>query len=551
MIETADIELGRDAFRAQDWREAYERLSASNREARLDGPGLELLANAAYLIARDKEANELWTRAHNVLIGSGEIGRAARVGFLLSLTTLLKGEASISGGWLARTQRLLETAPGRHVEEGFCWIVVGLRELNGGQCHGALQTFDRALALATESQDPDLLALSLLSRGQALIALGRSKEGVACLDEAMVSVTGGTVAPIFSGIIYCAVILTCHDIFDSRRACEWTNAFNSWCELQPDLVPFRGKCLVHRSEILQMRGDWPGALKEAERACRWLEGKSEATIGLAHYQKGELHRLMGAFDLADRDFHEAIRHGVDAQPGRALLQLKSGHKQAAAVSMRAACGSRIGPSEFVGNPDRLKLLGPSVEIFLAVGETDTAAAAAEELAAGARTFQMPLLEATSTAATGAIMAVTERLEDALITLQASLADWQELDMPYEMACTRAKLADVCHRLGDHELARMHGDAAYVTFLDLGATPDLAMMERMPWHVRNASGEGLTRRQMEVLRLLADGKSNREIATGLRISEHTVARHISNIFDKTGVSSRTAAVAFAHKNRLLE
>jgi len=550
MTGTAHVELGKNAYRAQNWQEAYDRLAAADRAASLDANGLEILANAAYLIARDKEAVELWTRAYTGLVDSGHIGPAARVGFLLSLTSLLNGQASISGGWLARSQRLLDTASGRHVEEGFCGIIVGLRALQRGDHSIALRTFDDAVALATEFQEPDLLALSLLSRGQALITLGRFQEGLACLDEAMVSVTSSSVAPVFSGIVYCAVILTCQGIFDVERAGEWTSAFNSWCNSQPDLVPFRGQCLIHRSEILQMQGDWPGAMKEAERACHWLAGKSEATVGQAHYQKGELHRLLGEFDLAGRSYQEAIRHGVDPQPGYALLRLGGGQTEAAVAAIRTACGSRYGSSEFVGKTDRLKLLGPSVEIFLSAGETDTAIAAVEELAAGVRAFEMPLLAGTSSRATGTVLAATDRLDDALDALKTSLATWQRLGMPYEAARTQARLADVCHRLGDRESAGLHGQAAHAKFREMGAVPDLAAMGRMPWYRQVAGGVGLTQRQMDVLRLLAHGQSNREIATELQISEHTVARHLSNIFDKTGVSSRAAAVAFAHRTKLL-
>lgn len=546
----ADTNMGHDAYRVQNWKAAYDRLSAAERKDGLDADGLEILANAAYLVAKDKEAAELWARAHNELIDRGEIGRAARVGFLLSLTSLLKGGASVSGGWLARTQRLLDTTSDRLVEEGFCRVVLGLRQLYGGDHDLALKTFESAVDLATEFQDPDLLALSLLGEGQALIGLGQSERGVIRLDEAMVSVTSGNVVPIFSGIVYCAVILACQCIFDTERAREWTHAFDEWCRPQPDLVPFRGQCLIHRSEILQMRGDWSGAMEEAERACLWLSGKSETTVGRAHYQKGELYRLFGEFDLANRSYHEAVRHGVDPQPGHALLRLGSGQTDAAVASIRTACESRSGVSGFGENLRRLKLLGASVEIFLSAGETDTAIEAAEELSAGTKVFGKPWLEATSSAALGAVLANTGELDEALSTLRKSLGIWQRLSIPYEVARTRVKLAEVCSQLGDRDSAEMLCEAARSTFLELGASADLTAVDRMPWPFRGTEVSGLTSRQMAVLRLLANGQSNREIALELQISEHTVARHISNIFDKIGVNSRSAAVTFAHRNKLL-
>lgn len=551
MTIASDIDAGRRSFRLQDWKDAYARLTAVDREDRLDASALEMLADAAYLIGRNEEATALWTRAHNLLVDCGEFRSAARLGFRLSLTSLLKGEVAIGSGWLERMSRLLDAVPGRCGERGYCKVLGGLRELSAGDCDAALATSDRALALAMKTEDTDLLTLSLLCRGQSLTGLRRSAEGVACLDEAMVFVTSGRVTPIFSGVVYCAVILTCQACFDVERAREWTNAFNSWCDPQPDLVPFRGQCLIHRSEILQMRGDWQGAMKEAERACRWLAEKSEATVGRAHYQKAELHRLFGEFELADQGYHRAIHHGIEPQPGRALLCFMRGQGNAAVAAIRTACGSSFGSGPSVGTADRLRLLGPSVEILLSAGEAAAAIQAAEELAAGAKAFDSPLLSATSAMATGAVMAATNKLDDALEMLKTALAVWRDLGMPYETARTRVKLADVCYRLGDPESAGMYGEAAGAVFRELGASPDLHAIERKAWRVAAARRTSLTRRQMDVLRLLAVGKPNREIASELDLSEHTVARHVSNIFDKTGVSSRAAAVSYAHRAGLLD
>lgn len=550
MVEDRRMELAHEAFQKQNWREAYDCFQNASLGAELTAPDLELFGSSAYLTARDDEASSLWARSHNAFVDQGDLARAARLGFFLSLTFLLRGEMPRSSGWLARSQRLLETIDDQAAEHGFCNLLIGLRKLFGGDPEDALEIIDKTVTLAGRCGDRDLLALSLLGRGQTLIALRRASEGQSCLDEAMVCVTSGSVTPILCGVIYCAVILTCQSIFDVERAREWTSEFNAWCQPQPDLIPFRGQCLIHRSEILQMRGEWPAAMQEADQACRWLKDRSEATVGRAQYQKGEMHRLIGEFDLADKSYRMAAVYGIDPLPGRALLRLQQGQFDEAVASIQEACGPGFGIPESVGKSDRLKLLGPSVEILLRAGDVDTAIAAANELSAWKETFPAPLLVATSAYADGFIRAANGETEPALAELKKSLTLWQQLGMPYEVARVRVRLADLHHKLGDVDLAATHGEAARETFLRLGAGPDLRGLESLAWNSGGVGNSGFTSRQMQVLRLLADGRSNREIAVELGISEHTVARHVSNIFDKSGVSSRTAAIAYAHRKNLL-
>lgn len=549
MAVTRDTHAGMAACRNKLWKEAYHLLSEAEANRDLDAGAVEALGDAAYMIARETEAARYWASAHNRFIDDGDVRRAARIGFRLSLTSLLTGEGAASSGWLARSERLLESAQGRAAEEGLCILIRGLRRMFGGDPGQALPIFDAALELAVASRDPDLLALALLSRGQALVALGRAREGVSCLDEAMISVTQGSVSPIFSGILYCAVILTCNGIFDCARAREWTSAFDTWCSDQPGLIPFRGQCLIHRSEILQMQGNWDEAIVEAQRACNWLAGNSDATLSRAHYQMGELYRLTGASELAETSYREVLRHGGDPQPGFALLKLCHGDTEGALAAIRNACGPNwAGGDRF--DPDRLRLLGPAVEILLEAGDLETAEMAIECLGDGARAFPTPVLEATLSRSTAAFLEVTERPNEALDAFRSSFGTWQRLGVPYEEARTRVGLARVCHTLGDHEAAKAHSEAARETFTALNAAPDLAAMARIPWLAPLTRDCGLSKRQIEVLRLVADGLSNHEIASNLGISEHTVARHISNVFDKAGVSSRAAAVSYAHRRGLL-
>jgi len=540
------LELGRIAFDEQRWHEAFTQLSAAGAESRLEPDDLALLARAAYLVGREADATRAWTDAHNLFTERGQSRRGARCAFWLSFTALLSGEGSRSAGWLARAQRELKPHPGC-AEQGLVRIVTGLQQM-GRQPEESAASFAEAVALAERHGDADLLAFGLLGRGQALIEMQNVAEGVVLLDEAMATVMSG-VSPIVAGIVYCAVILACQDIFDIKRAREWTAALDAWCSEQPDVVAFRGKCLIHRSEILQLNGDWQDACAEAQRACDWYRQREQPAAGRAYYQRAELYRLRGDLAAADEMYQQAARGGFEPQPGLSLLRLAEGQIDAAAAAIRrvvSEAGYRQG-----GDAGRALggVLGPYVEIMLACNDLRSAREGADELARLAADADVPFLVAASAQASGCVLLAEGDANAALAALRRAWKSWQDVEASYESARVQALIGKACLELGDADTAHEHLEAARAVFERLGASPALALIDQQHGASPAAAAAVLTARERDVLALLASGKTNRQIGETLHISEHTVARHVSNLFNKLAVSSRTAAVAYAHKHGL--
>ncbi len=535
------LERGRRSFERRAWGDAYAQLSAADGSAALDVTDLERLAVAAYLLGRDDDSTDLWARAHHRCVRSGDAPGAARCGFWLAFHLLLRGEVARSGGWLARARRVLDTGGDDCVEHGYVQVLDGLRAMGAGDLAVARTAFDAAAEIGDRFGDADLTTLGRLGRGQSLIGSGQTAPGVALLDEAMVAVTADEVSPIVVGIVYCAVIEACHGIFDLRRAQEWTAALTRWCDAQPDLVPYRGQCLVHRAEILQMRGAWPDAMDAAAEACDRLGDRPAA--GSARYQQAELHRLRGELDPAEAAYRQASECGRSPHPGLALLWLAQGRVGAAAAAIRREV------DEGHDRVARSQMLAAYVEIVLADGDATGARRAADELAGIAADVDAPLLRAVSAQATGTVLLVDDA-RAALAPLRRAWTAWRELDAPYEAARVRVLVGLACRELGDEGTAAMELDAARSVFADLGAAHDLARVRRLAAPPAAPVSGSLTARELEVLALVATGRTNRSIADDLVISEKTVARHLSNIFTKLGLSSRAAATAYAYEHELV-
>ena len=294
MNSTAELVRGRASFARRAWLDAFTELSSADRAAPLEPEDLERFATAAYLIGRYSECEDIWARGHHAYLDREDIRGAARCAFWLALGLINNGEMARAGGWFARAGRLLEEVDEECVEHGLILVPAALRALAGGDAEGSRAAFARAAAIGDRFGSADLISIGRLGQGQALIHLGQVASGVSLLDEAMVAATAGELSPIAVGIVYCAVIEECQRIFDMRRAQEWTNALARWCDSQPDLVPYRGQCLVRRAEILRLHGAWEEAMEEARQARdRLSRPPTQSAIGLAYYLEAELHRLQG------------------------------------------------------------------------------------------------------------------------------------------------------------------------------------------------------------------------------------------------------------------
>jgi DNA-binding CsgD family transcriptional regulator len=530
------IEQGRKAFGRQAWGEAHRLLADA-----IDPEDLERLAIAAYLVGRDGESDAALERAHHEWMQRAVPDAAARCAFWLGFSLMLRGEGARAGGWLARSRRTIDDAGVDCVTRGWLLVPAAFESLHGGELDTAFDQSSEAAEIGRRFGDVDLLAFGWLGQGEATIAQGDVARGVRHLDEVMVTVTTAEVSPLSAGILYCAVIEACMGVFDLARAAEWTEALHSWCEEQPDLVPYRGQCLVHRSQILQAHGEWQDAADEAQRACEWLSKPPHPMLGSALYERAELHRLRGELDLAENAYRAAGVHGRQPVPGLALLRLAQGRVDAAAASIRRMTDEP--PDPLI----RPSVLAACVEVLIAAGDLDGARAASHELSTLADR-SVPVLQAMAAHAVGCVLLAEGDPSGALGPLRRASAGWRQLGMRFDAARAGVSIGLACRALGDEDAAGVELQAARVAFERLEAGTELSRLDGVTH--RAPPPKVLTERECEVLRLVADGRTNREIGIELGISEHTVARHVQNIFTKLGVSSRAAATAHAYEQHLV-
>ena len=488
---------------------------------------------------------EAFEKLYEIRLAAGEELRAARAAFWLGMRLMSLGQTARGSGWLARAQRIVEGHPDC-VECGYMRLPLAFRFAMAGDHVAARTAAAEAIEIADRHHDRDLGALARAYTGSALIRQGRLLEGLPFLDEAMVGISSGSMQPVITGLVYCEVISACQRSHALDRAREWTAGLSAWCDAQPQLVPFAGTCLVHRSEILQLTGAWSEAFEEAHQVLT-RSAQSRGDAGNAFYQQGEIHRLRGELADAEHDYTLASESGRDPHPGLALLRVAQDRIDLAIAATRRVMSVTTDPLQ------RTRFLPAHVEILLAASEVTEAREAAEELGVLADRYGMDVLSAMAQHAKGAVALADGDARGAIDALRRAQEVWQRVGAPYLSARIRLLVARAFRALGDEDGAALELDAARKVFVQLGAAPDVhaAAMATAPAATHAAIGtHGLSARELEVLRLVAAGKTNKTIAGELFLSEKTVDRHVSNIFGKLNVSSRSAATAWAYEHRVV-
>ncbi len=537
-----ELHRARDSYERREWVAAYRALSDLDDDA-LDAADFFALATTAYLLGRTNDVVQALQRAHQVSLDRGDRPGAVRAAYWLASTLWQRGEAAVGNGWLARAVRIVDGLDEEVAERGYVCEARLMSHIFRGELGEALALAPEVTDYGRRFAEPDLVALGLHAEGRLMISTGRVAEGLGLLDEALAGVMAGEVGPVTAGRVYCSTVEACQEVSDLGRAGAWTAALTRWCEAQPGLLAYTGQCATHRGQLLRLHGAFADAVEELDLALeRYRALGGHPAVGLAHYELGETHRLRGELGLAEAAYAEGIRHGHPGQPGRALLWLAQGRTDEAAGAVRGLLAERQMPVQ------RAQVLPAAVAVLVAAGDTDDAVDLGAELLDLGDAFGCSALQASGryAAALAALAhgAPARAAEDARLALEL----WASLDAPYEEARSRVVLGRALRLAGDERAAIAELETAAAAFTALGAAVD--RRETAGLLAGEQHPGGLTAREVEVLRLVATGLGNTQIAERLVLSEKTVARHLSNIFTKLDVSSRTAAAAYAFEQRLV-
>lgn len=536
-----DLRRARDTFERRDWVAAYRALSDLD-DTELDAHDFTALGITAYLLGRRNDCVQALQRAYQAGLEAGDARAAVRAAYLLVVTLWQAGELAVGNGWLERASRVLHDL-GDVAEEGYLCDLQMLRHIMGGELAMALPLAPRITDCGRRFAEPDLIALGLHAEGRLALYTGEVAAGLNRMDEALAGVMAGEVTAVTAGRVYCSTIEACQEVSDFGRAGAWTHALTTWCETQPGLVAYTGQCATHRGQLLRLHGAYREAVEELDRAVeRYRSTGGDLALGQAQYERGETLRLRGEYHLAEAAYASAADHGHPVQPGRALLSLAQGRVGAATAAILRLLDERRDPVR------RSQVLPASVEILVAAGDLEQAVAAGEELRQIASAFGCTALQAAGRYAAALVELAGGALDAAIPTARQAMEAWGQLSAPYEIARSRVLVGRALRLVGDEESAIADLTAAREAFAQLGAGP----AERDAASLLGSAEipGGLSPRELEVLRLVAAGRSNAAIAAEMTLSGKTVARHMSNIFAKLDVDSRTAAAAYAFEHHLV-
>jgi ATP/maltotriose-dependent transcriptional regulator MalT len=538
--KTVDVlQQARDAYERRDWVLALDRLRGAGDLAPEDSMAL---ATSAYLLGNVDEAVRALQAGYQDRIRNGDSVGAARFASWLGLLLNARGESAVGGGWVARAQRLLESETEDVVERGYLLAHEFFQQLGRGDLARAAETAARVVETGRRFNEHDLIAQGLMMQGRMMIYAGRVPEGLALLDEAMIGLAAGEVSPIIAGMAYCSLIEACQELSDFSRAASWTSALTRWCDTQPGLVPYTGQCALHRGQIMRLRGAYDEALAEfAQAERRYVKEGTVAPAGMALTEQGDVLRIRGKLDEAETAYRQAAELGHEPQPGLALSWLARGRTTAAITAIHRLLAEAHDPVH------RSWMLPAAVEVLVSARLLDQARQHSDELTGIASAFGNSALRAMAAHAAANVELASGELEDALSHARDSCRLWSGVGAPYETARARVLVARALRELGDEDSATTEFAAARRAFAEVGAAPAAMEVDRLLGRARPA---GLTERELEVLKLVAEGRSNPDIARVLVLSHKTVERHLSNIFTKLDVPSRTAAAAYAHEHGLM-
>ena len=535
------LEAARAAFDRHRWGEARAGFLVARARQPLSAPDMESFAEAAWWEGAIDESLSGFEEAYRLYLQGDDSGRrpAAMLALDIAFSWFLRGEEAMGSGWMSRAHRLLEDLPDC-VERGYLQSVEIDTALGEGRYEDAVSVARSIAGMAERFGDETLGALARVGEGVARIKLGDVAIGMGVLDEAMLPVVAGRVRPAYAGNVYCQLMSVCHELSDLRRAEQWTDATAQWCAGFSSAVMFMGVCRVHRAQLMQVRGEWERAEAEIGLVCEQLASMNVVAVGLALYELGEIRRSRGDLTGAEDAYAEAHRHGCDPMPGLALVYSAQGRHIEALDALRRA------ESATVDELARTRLWEATVEVALAADEPAIAERCCADLERAASVYASSGLLAAAALARGRMRLVQGDAAGAAVSLDTARQRWQELDAPLHVARARWLLATAYEQLGDRAAAERERAATAETHHELGVVTRHrggGDVETLP--------NGITGREAEVLGLVAQGLTNRVVAETLVLSEKTVARHLSNIYTKLDVSSRTAAAAWAHAHGLVQ